>query len=308
MSKKMLVIINPCAGRSKSKKGTFDIADVLSTLDYDFDIKTTTKRGDATEFVKELGLNYDIILCCGGDGTLNETINGLLQLPEKRPVGYIPTGTTNDLATTIGIPKDIRSAVELIVSGKKNTLDIGNFNGNHFCYVATFGVGSSFSYDTPQKLKNTFGYAAYWISPIVFHPVKLVSGLKPVHATIEYDDGVLEGDFNFGAISNSTSVAGLFTFDKTDVKLNDGYFELLLVRDVKTVPTAIGLLGKIKKHDYNSTDNILFLHTRNLKIHFDRPTEWSLDGEFGGDPTDVDFSISYKGIEIFSDNDDLFIK
>ena len=119
MKKKMLVIINPCAGRTKSKAGTFDIVDVLSTLDFDFDIKTTTKRGDATDFAENLGLNYDVILCCGGDGTLNETVNGAVMLPKKRPIGYIPTGSTNDLASTIGIPSDIRSAVQLIVTNQK---------------------------------------------------------------------------------------------------------------------------------------------------------------------------------------------
>lgn len=306
-NKKILAIINPCAGRTKSQKGTFDIADVLSTLGYDFDIKTTTKAGDATEFAKTLGMNYDIILCCGGDGTLNETINGVMALPERRPIGYIPTGSTCDLATTLGIPSDVRSAIELIVSDKRNTYDIGNFNDRHFCYVASFGVGSSFSYTTPQKMKNVFGRAAYFIDPFVLHPVRLFSGIKPVHARIEYDDGVIEDDFSFGAISNSTSVAGLITFNREDVKLNDGQFELLLVRRVKGIPDGFRLLGKVQKQAYDG-DQILFLHTKNLKIHFDEPTEWSLDGEFGGKPVDVDFSISYKGIEIFSEENDLFCK
>lgn len=306
-NKKMLVIINPCAGRTKSQKGTFDIADVLSTLGYDFDIKTTTKSGDATEFARDFGMNYDVVLCCGGDGTLNETINGVMSLPERRPIGYIPTGSTCDLATTLGIPSDVRSALELIVADKRNTYDIGNFNDKHFCYVASFGVGSSFSYTTPQKMKNVFGKAAYFIDPFVLHPVRLFSGIKPVHVRIEYDDGVIEDDFSFGAISNSTSVAGLITFDRSDVKLNDGEFELLLVRRVKGIPDGFKLLGKVQKHNYDG-EQILFLHTKNLKMHFDKPTEWSLDGEFGGSPIDVDFSISYRGIELFSEDNDLFCK
>lgn len=306
-TKKLLVIINPCAGRTKSQKGTFDIADVLSTLGYEFDIKTTTKSGDATEFAKTFGMNYDIILCCGGDGTLNETINGVMALPERVPIGYIPTGSTCDLATTLGIPSDVRSAIEFIVSDKRNTYDIGNFNNRHFCYVASFGIGSSFSYTTPQKMKNIFGRAAYFIDPFILHPKTLFSGIKPVHVKIEYDDGVIEDDFTFGAISNSTSVAGLITFNRSDVKLNDGVFELLLVRRVKGIPDGFKLLGKVQKHDYDG-DQILFLHTKNLKMHFDTPTEWSLDGEFGGSPVDVDFSISYKGIELFSEENELFCK
>lgn len=306
-NKKILAIINPRAGRTKSQKGTFDIADVLSTLGYDFDIKTTTKSGDATEFAQNLGINYDVILCCGGDGTLNETINGVMALPERRPIGYIPTGSTCDLATTLGIPSDVRSAIELIVSDKRNTYDIGNFNDRHFCYVASFGVGSSFSYTTPQKLKNVFGRAAYFIEPAFIHPGRIIRDLKPVHVKIEYDGGVIEDDFTFGAISNSTSVAGLITFERNDVKLNDGQFELLLVRGVKGVPDGFKLLSKVQKHNYDG-EQILFLHTKNLKMHFSKPTEWSLDGEFGGSPVDVDFSISYKGIELFSEENDLFCK
>lgn len=306
-NKKILAIINPTAGRTKSQRGTFDIVDVFSTLGCDFDIKTTTKRGDATEFAKEYGMNYDVILCCGGDGTLNETINGVMCLPERRPIGYVPTGSTCDLATTLGIPSEIRAAVELIISDKRNTYDIGNFNDRHFCYVASFGVGSSFSYTTPQKMKNVFGKAAYFIDPFLCHPRTLLAGLKPVHIKIEYDDGIIEDDFSFGAISNSTSVGGLITFDRSDVKLNDGMFELLLVRRVKGAADAFKLLGKIQKHNYDG-EQIMFLHTKNLKMRFDKPTEWSLDGEFGGSPVDVDFSISYKGIELFSEDNDLFCK
>lgn len=305
MNKRMLVIINPCAGRTKSKKGTFDIVDVLSTLDYDFNIKTTTKRGDATEYAKNLGMNYDIILCCGGDGTLNETVNGVMQLPEKRPVGYIPTGSTNDLATTIGIPSDIRSAVQLIATDQKNTYDIGNFNDRHFCYVATFGVGSEFSYTTPQKLKNALGYPAYMINTFLFHGVKLLQSLKPIHMTVEYDGGVLEDDYFFGAISNSTSVGGLFTYDRNDVRLNDGCFELLLVRKISSVANAVEMLKRMQKHDYNC-DQLTFLHTKSLKIHTEKPIEWSLDGEFGGAHTDVEFSVSHEGIKIFSPRNELF--
>lgn len=305
MKKKMLVIINPCAGRTKSKAGTFDIVDVLSTLDFDFDIKTTTKRGDATDFAENLGLNYDIILCCGGDGTLNETVNGAVMLPEKRPIGYIPTGSTNDLASTIGIPSDIRSAVQLIVTNQKNTYDIGKFNDRHFCYVATFGVGSEFSYSTPQKLKNALGYSAYMINSFLLHGVKLLKSIKPIHMKIEHDGGVIEDDFFFGAISNSTSVAGLFTYDRNDVRLNDGEFELLLVRKITSVANAVHMLQRMQKHDYNC-DQIMFLHTKNLKIHTEKSVEWSLDGEFGGAHTDVDFSILNKGIEIFSPQNDLF--
>lgn len=307
MNKKMLVIINPCAGRTKSQSGTFDIVDVLSGLNYDFNLKTTTKRGDATEYVRELGANYDVVLCVGGDGTLNETVNGVMQLEKRLPVGYIPTGSTNDLATTIGIPSDIRKAVELIATNQKNTYDIGKFNDRHFCYIASFGVGTEFSYSTPQKLKNVMGYSAYMLNTFVLNGPKLLKSIKPIHAVIEHDGITIEDDFYFGGISNSTSVGGLFTFDRNDVKLNDGIFEVLLVRRISSLANAVQMLRKMQKHDYNN-DQMIFFHTDNLKIHMDKPVGWTLDGEFGGKPEDIDFSVAHDGVEIFSPGNDLFLK
>ncbi len=305
MKKKVLVIINPCAGRTKSKPATFDIADVLSSLDFEFDIKVTQKRGDATEFARTLSDGYDAVLCCGGDGTLNETVNGIMKLKKKPQVGYIPTGSTNDFAATIGIPSDIRSAVQLMASDQRNCFDIGNFNERNFCYIATFGVGSEFSYSTPQKLKNALGYPAYMLNTFVLNGVHLLKSIKPVHMTIEHDGGVIDGDYFFGAISNSTSVGGLFTYSKDDVKLNDGIFELLLVKNIKSVPNAVKMLRKMQKHDYDC-DQITFMHTRKLKIYSPQKAAWSLDGEYGGTPEEIDFSISHPGIEIFSPPNELF--
>lgn len=302
----MLVIINPAAGRTKSKKGTFDIVDILSTLDYDFNIKTTTKRGDATEYAKNIGKGYDVILCCGGDGTLNETVNGVMALDEKKPVGYIPTGSTNDLANTIGIPSDIRDAVQLIVTGQKNDYDIGRFNERYFTYIATFGIGSDFSYMTPQKMKNVLGHSAYLVDSFVLHLPRLLKSIKPVHMIIEYDGGVLEDDFFFGSVSNSTSVGGIFTFDRDSVRLNDGEFELFLVRNVKNFGSAVNLLMKAQKHDYEC-DEFIYTKTKKLKIHSAVPVEWSLDGEYGGKHTEADISVQHKAIEIFSKKTDLFL-
>lgn len=306
MNKKMLVIINPCAGRTKSQSGTFDIVDVLSTLDYDFNIKTTTKRGDATEYAKKYGAEYDVILCCGGDGTLNETINGVMQLPEKKPIGYIPTGSTNDLANTIGIPADIRSAVQLIVTDQKNTYDIGCFNDRFFSYIAAFGIGTDFSYSTPQKMKNIFGHTAYMIDSFMLHLPRTLKGVKPHHMRIEYDGGVIEDDFFFGSVSNSTAVGGIFKFRKEFVKLNDGKFELFLVRNVSSVPHAAQLLMKARNQDYEC-DEFVLIHTNKLKIHTDEATPWTLDGEFGGAPNDIDVSVKYHGIEIFSPQNEMFV-
>lgn len=228
-----------------------------------------------------------------------------MQLPERKSVGYIPTGSTNDLATTIGIPEDIRSAVQLIVTDQKNQYDIGLFNDRYFNYIATFGVGSEFSYMTPQKMKNVLGHSAYLIDSFILHLPRIFKSLKPVHMVVEYDGGVIEDDFIFGSVSNSTSVGGIFTFSRDDIRLNDGEFELLLARNVKSFAGAVELLMKVQKHNYDCNE-LIFTKTKKLKIHSSKPVAWSLDGEYGGEHSEAEISVLNNAIEIFSRKNDLF--
>ena len=297
----VLLIVNPCAGRTKSRAGTFDIVNKFSTNDYEFSIHTTTCQGDATNIVRK---NYDdkqLVVCCGGDGTLNETINGVMDMPNRLPIGYIPTGSTNDLATTLGIPTDINKATDLIMSGHTNSYDLGLFNNRYFSYVASFGAFTKSSYATSQKMKNRLGHMAY-----ILNGLGELKNIRAVHMKIEYDGGVLEDDFMFGSVSNSTSVAGLFRFKPEDVKLNDGIFELLLVKKISLASVPIAL-GKVRAQQYDGKQ-IIFLRTSKVKITSDESVAWTLDGEYGGAHKTVMIHVLEKAVEICSPENDLFEK
>ena len=173
-SKKALLIVNPCAGRNNKRLGALEIVKKFSPPEWETEIRTTRCQGDATTIVKDEGAKYDVILCCGGDGTLNEVINGLMKLDKKIPVGYIPSGSTNDLANTLGIPTELGASADLIQSGKKNSYDLGTLNGRYFTYIASFGIATDLSYSTPQKLKNIFGHAAYMINGFVVRFIPMI--------------------------------------------------------------------------------------------------------------------------------------
>ncbi len=301
LAKKVLLIVNPCAGRTKSRAGTFEIVDKFSKNDFNFTIHTTTCQGDATNIVKkELG-DHDFVVCCGGDGTLNETINGVMDMPRRVPIGYIPTGTTNDLARSLGIPSEIKQATDLIISGATNDYDIGLFNNRYFSYVASFGAFSKSSYTTSQKLKNKFGHSAYILSGL--------SEIKDIHNVkmrIEYDGGVIEDKFVFGTVSNSLSVGGMFKFNGEDVKFNDGHFEVLLVRNFK-FHQLLPLIRKVQKQQYDGGQIIMF-HTNKLKITaLEEDVDWTLDGEYGGSHRNVMIHVLERAVEIISPENKLFL-
>lgn len=300
--KKVLLIVNPCAGRTKSRAGTFEIVDKFSKNDYEFTVRTTTCQGDATNIVKRELDEHDMVVCCGGDGTLNETVNGVMDMPRRVPIGYIPSGSTNDLASTLGIPKDIKEATDLIMSGQLNDYDVGLFNNRYFTYVASFGAFTRASYATNQKLKNKFGYLAYLPTA-----VPEVFDIKNYKLRIEHDGGVIEGDFVFGAISNSTSVGGFIDFDTNEIKLNDGVFELLLCKGLKfksVVPTLL----KVKQRKFDGNP-LIFLHTKKLKVTcLEGEMDWTLDGEYGGRHKDVMVHVLDGAVHICSSENPLFEK
>lgn len=298
---KILLVVNPCAGRTKSRAGTFDIVDKFSKNEYDFEIHTTKCSGDATNIVKDHYEGKDMVVCCGGDGTLNETINGVMEMPNRIPVGYIPSGSTNDLATTLGIPGDIKQATDLIMKGETNTYDLGLFNNRYYSYIASFGAFTSSSYATSQKMKNRLGHMAY-----ILNGLKNWKDIKSTHVRIEYDGGVIEDDIMLGAVSNSTSVAGIFKFSKDEVKLNDGYFEMLLIKKVKPIE-APSMLAKLLKQDY-SDERIVFCKTRNFKMTSEEAVPWTLDGEYGGAHKTTMIHVLEKAVDIISPENPLFVK
>lgn len=303
--KKVLLIANPCAGIDRKRVRPSEIIENLSSADFDYSIKITKGPNDATAIVEEMGNDHDIIICCGGDGTLNETINGVMKLNKRVPVGYIPSGSTNDLATTLGIPVGVGPATNMILNNKTNGYDVGLFNGRYFNYIASFGAATDLSYSTPQKWKNKLGHSAYMIHGFGIRLLPMIKNFKPAYMKIEYDGGVVEDNIYFGAVSNTTSVAGLAKYD--NVKLNDGVFELLLVKGLKRNVDALGILKKVINKDYDD-EHIIFTNTKHVKITCEEKIPWTLDGEFGGDHGDVEISIVPDAYDIYSNNKQLFVE
>lgn len=302
IKKKVLLIVNPCAGKTKSRISAKDIIAKFSDKYYEFTSKETTCRGDATNIVKENADDHDLVVCCGGDGTLNETINGVMDMPRRVPIGYVPSGTTCDLATTLGIPAEVNAATDIIQNGDINDYDIGLFNNRYFSYVASFGAFTKNSYSTPQKLKNKLGHAAY-----VLEAAKEIKDIHGIHMKVEHDGGTVEGDFCFGSISNSASIAGMFKLREEDVRLNDGIFEVFLVRKMNIFKLAKTIL-EVQKQVYDP-NKVLYIRTS--KIRLTSPNEsvsWTLDGEFGGEHKEVMVHILERAIKICTPENPLFIK
>ncbi|MCQ2476552.1 MAG: diacylglycerol kinase family lipid kinase [Clostridia bacterium] len=303
--KKVLIIYNPVAGKDSTRPSPMAIERSFPPKEYEVTLYQSTGTGDAVNAAKDKAADYDFVVACGGDGTLNEVVSGISKAGLDIPVGYIPMGSTNDFANTLGIPPYYYDAVKTIMEGHTNEYDIGQFNDRYFNYVACFGPGSSISYATNQKMKNKLGYSAYLINGFVFQSIPLLMQLKPKKVRVEYDGKVFEGGAHYGAISNSTSVAGLFKFEGQKIVLNDGKFELLIVKNFKALQ-AIPLLINVLKGNYED-DNLIFVKADNIKITFlEKPEEWTLDGEYGGNPKEIEFSVKKKAIKIYSPVNPLF--
>ncbi len=271
--KKLLFIVNPIAGKMKIVKDIAEIDKAFYRGGYDCDIYLTNKRGDATDKVISSGANYDVIVCGGGDGTYNELITGMLRAGLKIPVGYIPAGTTNDFASTLELSQNPVNAASNIVSGKTRKLDVGKFDDLYFSYIASFGAFTGASYSTPQQTKNVLGHSAYVLSGM-----SDLSSIKPYHVRLEANGKVYEDDYLFGAISNSTSIAGLIKLDSKLVNLSDGEFEILLIRMPKLLLDVPKILYALSVGDY-SEEHITFLHAPTVKVKTRGALDWSLDGE-----------------------------
>lgn len=305
--KKLLIIFNPRAGRNENRPDVNYIRKTLESHDFDVDVKLTVCKGDAEELAYIYAKKYDVLTVCGGDGTLSEAINGVVRSGSDVPVGYIPTGSTNDLAATVGIPTDVNKAVELIASGNVNTYDSASFNSGGFSYIACFGPGTHISYSTPQRMKNALGYSAYTLNGFLFNVIPTVLEAKPKHIKIEYDGETLDDYFYFGAVSNALSVARMFNFDRNKVRLNDGKYEIMLVRKIHDVAGLIDTVFKLLRGDLDC-DSLLFLTASEVKFEFDSPVNWITDGEFGGKIRKADIRIKKHAVRLLCPDSELFIK
>ena len=332
----VLLIINPVSGRMKSKTGLFEILDELyrydapttrvpsapsneasdehasapaygrvtpNTLGGDVDpdrhvtVVPTMYRGHATHLAASSARGgYDTVICCGGDGTLNETVSGLLNIPaESRPtIGYIPAGSTNDFAASLGLPTTLRGAARIAVSSEETALDVGLFAPinqpdaakRNFSYIASFGIFTAASYSTPQSAKNALGRLAY-----LLEGVKDLANIHPHHASFELNNGTrLEGDYVFGAVSNTTSAGGIFKLPAGEVSMSDGELEVFLVHNPRTPADLTKIVSALMSGNFANCPLIELHHITSVKVHLEKPLSWSLDGEEATGVTDVRIS------------------
>lgn len=292
MSDKMLFIYNPHAGMAKIRSNLLDIIDIFAKAGFEVTVFPTQGQGDAIEAVINRHDGFDLIACSGGDGTLDEVVTGMLRCEKKIPIGYVPAGSTNDFARSIKIPRNMLKAAEVIVDGRKEAFDMGKFNHDYFVYVAAFGLFTDVSYETKQDMKNTFGHLAYIIEAAIRLPQ-----VKTYHMRVEYDSGFLEDDFLFGMISNSLSVGGIQSITGPDVYLDDGLFEVTLIRNPVQLQDFTDIAADIIS---GSDDNqfIINFKTRKIKFIADEEVPWTLDGEYGGRPKVAELVNLNKCIEM----------
>ncbi|MBR4090720.1 MAG: diacylglycerol kinase family lipid kinase [Mogibacterium sp.] len=277
--KKLLFIMNPKSGLMQAPKYMAEIIGRFSDSGYLTQVLMTTGKGDARDFAAWYGGTVDTVVVSGGDGTLNEVIDGLISSGLRTPLGYIPAGSTNDFASSVGLPKSIPACVEKIISGTPHPVDIGSFNGRYFSYVASFGAFTSTTYSVPQNIKNILGHSAY-----VMAGIKELAHIKSIHARITLEKGtpdeeIHEGDYVLGGVCNSRSIGGIVNLQKLDVDMNDGLMEVLLLKMPNDLielsdMTASILNGTFKSHQIEKYS------AHNVTFELDENTHWTLDGEY----------------------------
>ena len=271
--KKMLFVMNPFSGQKKANRFLPEILQMFNQAGYEVLTHITSGQGDATQAVMRRGADVDLVVCCGGDGTFNETITGLLRAGANTPVGYIPAGTTNDFAASLHLSHNILQAAQDTLLGEPVAYDVGKFGDRYFSYVASFGAFTRSSYTTPQNIKNALGHTAYLLGGI-----SEISQIRKEHVRMEIDGQVVEDDFLFGAICNSTSIGGILTLDPKQVDMGDGLFEILLVRAPRNLTELTECLQALQNQTYNCA-MITFRSAKNVKICADPEMSWTLDGE-----------------------------
>ena len=259
--KKMLFIYNPKAGKAQIRNKLADILDVFTKGGYEITVYPTQKSEDAMEKTRDRSKDYDIVVCSGGDGTLDEAVSGMMESEEKTLLGYIPAGSTNDFANSLRIPKSMLKAANVAVKGRRFPVDIGYFNGDSFVYVAAFGLFTAVSYQTSQQLKNVLGHAAY-----ILEGMKQLLDIPVYKMRVEYDDKVLEDEFIYGMITNSTSVGGFKNLTGKNVLLDDGVFEVTLIKAPKN-PLELNEIIAALTSRKDDTDLVYSFKSSNIKFY-----------------------------------------
>lgn len=299
--------MNPHSGKGQIKNHLLEITDILVKAGYEVTVYPTQSRGDAVRVVRERDRSYELIVCSGGDGTLDEIVTGMIQSGFKTTIGYIPSGSTNDFANSLKLPTSMKKAAEIVAAGKTFACDIGLFNNDVFVYIAAFGLFTEVSYGTPQEMKNMFGYMAY-----ILEGVKHLQNIKscrmkftyrpgPVKDGAQLQETVIEDDFIFGMVTNSFSVGGFKSIagniSGKNIALNDGLFEVALVKMPRN-PLELNSIFAALMSEKIDTEYMYCFKTSELRIEAPRPVAWTLDGEFGGNHTQIELRDKKEAIDI----------
>lgn len=274
---RMLLIVNPAAGRRAGEKNAPAVCEALKSGGAEVDCVMTRHAGHAAELACQAAGHYDALVCCGGDGTLHETLQGLMRAPVRPALGYIPCGTTNDFAATLHLKHDpIQAARDIALSQGMWTLDVGRFGEDRFfSYVAAFGAFTECSYATPQPVKNSLGYLAY-----LLEGTKDIFNLKNVNLRARWEGGAAEGEFVYGSVSNSMSIAALVHLKEGQAALDDGRLELLLIRRPKSLEQLVHTVHMLRTNSFDG-EQVIFEHVTRSEFEMSELTPWTLDGEFG---------------------------
>lgn len=290
--KKMLFVMNPYSGQRKAVKYLAEIIGLFNRADYEVMTHMTAGPGDATQVVARRAKEMDLVVCCGGDGTFNETVSGVIESGADVPIGYIPAGSTNDFAASLKLSTNVVQAAKDIIEGQSVRYDVGRFGQRYFSYVASFGAFTKASYATPQNIKNALGHTAY-----VLEGINELSQIRREHVRMELDGQSVEGDFLFGAISNSTSVGGMLTLDPKVVDMADGKLEVLLVRMPTDLLEISECIRAVRTQKYDCA-MITFRSAEKIKVYADPDMPWTLDGEREGGHAQVDVENVHLAIQI----------
>lgn len=292
MKKKALFVYNPKAGKAMIRGKLSEILELLEQGGYETTVRPTTKKGDACEYVKDRSPEVELVVCSGGDGTLDEVVTGMLTSGSNTPIGYIPAGSTNDFGGSLQLPKNMLRAAQIAVNGRDFSCDVGAFNEDVFVYIAAFGLFTEVSYETAQDVKNVLGHLAY-----LLEGVKRLSSIRSYPLKVSYEDKVVEDEFIFGMITNSVSVGGFKQITGKNVELDDGVFEVTLIRRPRNPLELNAVMAALLNRDINA-DCMLYFRTDRLTIESRDPIAWTLDGEYGGSHEKVTIRNRHKAISI----------
>ena len=290
--KKMLFVMNPYAGTRKANRYLADMLSIFNRAGYAVITHMTAGPGDGAQVVEQMASHVDLVVCCGGDGTFNEVINGVLRSGADAPIGYIPAGSTNDFASSLHLSTNVLQAARDIMEGQPRPYDVGQCGDRYFSYVASFGTFTRSSYATPQSVKNALGHTAY-----ILEGIQELSQLRKTHVRLELDDGMVEDDFIFGAVSNSTSIGGILTLDPKQVDMRDGKFELLLVRAPRDLLEISECIRALQTQKYNCA-MITFRSTTHVRVLDGAEIVWTLDGERQDGQETVDIVNRHHAISL----------